>query len=76
MLEKRVNLLNEAGLQAEYLSAASLHSEEPALVIGKEGGAAFVPNDCQMDASRTVAFMEKVTCNYYPLVASLILYVL
>ncbi|CAL9763806.1 unnamed protein product [Musa acuminata subsp. burmannicoides] len=59
MLEERVKLLNQAGLQAEYLPASSLHLEEPALEIGKEGGAALVPDDCQLDASQTVAFIEE-----------------
>lgn len=60
MLKKRVKQLNESGLRAEYLSASSLQSKEPALEIGKEGGAAFVPDDCQLDASQTVAFIEEV----------------
>lgn len=59
MLKKRVKQLNESGLRAEYLSASSLQSKEPALEIGKEGGAAFVPDDCQLDASQTVAFIEE-----------------
>ncbi|XP_064969447.1 uncharacterized protein LOC103974044 isoform X2 [Musa acuminata AAA Group] len=59
MLEERVKLLNQAGLQAEYLPASSLHLEEPALEIGKEGGAALVPDDCQLDASQTVVFIEE-----------------
>ncbi|WOK96479.1 hypothetical protein Cni_G05186 [Canna indica] len=58
-LEERVRLLNQAGLRAEYLSASSLKLEEPALEIGKEGGAAFVPDDCQIDASQTVSFIEE-----------------
>ncbi|XP_042416755.1 glycine oxidase-like isoform X2 [Zingiber officinale] len=59
MLKKRVKQLNESGLRAEYLSTSSLQSKEPALEIGKEGGAAFVPDDCQLDASQTVAFIEE-----------------
>lgn len=71
MLEERVKLLNQAGLQAEYLPASSLHLEEPALEIGKEGGAALVPDDCQLDASQTVAFIEEVTFISYHLVMHL-----
>ncbi|XP_042412112.1 uncharacterized protein LOC122001440 isoform X2 [Zingiber officinale] len=59
MLKKRVKQLNESGLRAEYLSTSSLQLKEPALKIGKEGGAAFVPDDCQLDASQTVAFIEE-----------------
>ncbi|KAK9087917.1 hypothetical protein Syun_030311 [Stephania yunnanensis] len=59
MLEDRVELLSKAGLKAEYLSSHALLSKEPALEIGKEGGAAFIPDDCQIDASRAVAFIEK-----------------
>ncbi|XP_077227508.1 FAD-dependent oxidoreductase family protein isoform X2 [Tasmannia lanceolata] len=59
MLEERVKMLSDAGLRAEYLSATTLHLKEPALEVGKEGGAAFVPDDCQLDAHHTVAFLEK-----------------
>ncbi|MCL7045497.1 hypothetical protein MKW94_007787 [Papaver nudicaule] len=58
-LEERVKLLSEAGLRAEYLSSADLRLKEPSLEIEKEGGAAFLPDDCQLDARRTVAFLEK-----------------
>ena len=60
MLELRVNLFNRAGLRAEYLSSSSLHSKEPALEVGEESGAAFFPEDCQLDAFQAVAFIEKV----------------
>ncbi|XP_072966209.1 uncharacterized protein [Typha angustifolia] len=59
MLEERVKVLSQAGLRAEYLSATSLQSKEPALEVGKEGGAAYVPDDCQLDAFQTVSFIEK-----------------
>ncbi|XP_010907673.2 uncharacterized protein [Elaeis guineensis] len=59
MLELRVNLFNRAGLRAEYLSSSSLHSKEPALEVGEESGAAFFPEDCQLDAFQAVAFIEK-----------------
>ncbi|RWR80116.1 D-amino acid dehydrogenase-like protein [Cinnamomum micranthum f. kanehirae] len=59
MLENRVKLLSEAGLRAEYLSVTDLLSMEPALEGGNVGGAAFLPDDCQLDAHRTVEFIEK-----------------
>jgi len=33
-------------------------------MIGKEGGAAFLPDDCQIDAQRAVAFIEKVNRHF------------
>lgn len=59
-LKRRVKQLSEAGLRAEYLSSHDLHLEEPALEIGESGGAAFLPDDCQLDAHRAVAFIEKI----------------
>ncbi|KAK9146139.1 hypothetical protein Sjap_006042 [Stephania japonica] len=59
MLKDRVELLSKAGLRAEYLSSHDLLSKEPALEIGKEGGAAFIPDDCQISALWTVSFIEK-----------------
>ncbi|XP_059660018.1 uncharacterized protein LOC132306588 isoform X2 [Cornus florida] len=59
MLKRRVDRLSEAGLRAEFLGSCDLLLEEPALLVGKEGGAAFVPDDYQLDAKRTVAFIEK-----------------
>lgn len=59
-LKRRVKLLSEAGLRAEYLSASDLRLKEPSLEIEKEGGAAFLPDDCQVDARRIVSFVEKV----------------
>ena len=64
MLKKRVKQLSEAGLRVEYLSAYDLHLEEPALQVGEGGGAVFLPDDCQLDAHRTVAFIEKVSLCY------------
>ncbi|KAI3936028.1 hypothetical protein MKX01_021458 [Papaver californicum] len=58
-LRERVKLLSEAGLRAEYLSSEDLRFKEPSLEIEKEGGAAFLPDDCQLDARHTVAFLEK-----------------
>ena len=60
MLKKKVEQLSEAGLRAEFLSTSDLMVEEPALMVGKEGGAAFLPDDYQIDAKRTVAFILKV----------------
>lgn len=52
--------LSQEGLRAKFLSTNDLLSEEPVLVLEKEGGAAFFPDDYQLDAHRTVAFIEKV----------------
>ncbi|ONK72467.1 uncharacterized protein A4U43_C04F19740 [Asparagus officinalis] len=59
LLEERVKLLSKAGVRAEYLSSTSLLSKEPALEVRGKCGAAFFPDDCQLDALRTVAFIEK-----------------
>ncbi|XP_015579717.1 glycine oxidase isoform X2 [Ricinus communis] len=59
VLKKRVQQLSEAGLRVEYLSSHDLHLQEPAIQVGESGGAAFLPDDCQLDAHRTVAFIEK-----------------
>lgn len=59
--------LSEAGLRAEYMYSHDLLQEEPALTVGEDGGAAFLPDDSQLDAQRTVAFIEKVSyfvCNF------------
>lgn len=60
MLKKKVEQLSEAGLRAEFLSTSDLMVEEPALMVGKEGGVAFLPDDYQIDAKRTVSFIQKV----------------
>lgn len=65
MLKRRVDQLSEAGLRAEFLSHGDLLLKEPALMIGKEGGAAFLPDDCQIDAQRAVSFIEKVLRNTF-----------
>ena len=59
-LNKHVQQLTAAGLRAEYLSGDDLALLEPELGVGRESGAAFLPDDCQLDAHRTVAFIEKV----------------
>lgn len=60
MLRKKVEQLVDAGLGAKFLSCDELLEEEPSLKLGKEGGAAFMPDDCQLDARCAVAFIEKV----------------
>lgn len=63
MLRKKVEHLVDAGLGAKFLSSDELLEEEPSLKLGKEAGAAFMPDDCQLDARRAVEFIEKV-CSY------------
>ncbi|KAJ1375297.1 hypothetical protein SESBI_51168, partial [Sesbania bispinosa] len=60
MLKGRVKLLSEAGLKAEYLCSSDLLKQEPDLLVDKDSAAAFLPDDCQLDAHRTVAYIEKV----------------
>lgn len=60
VLRQRVDQLSEAGFKAEFLSSTDLLVQEPALAIDKEGGAAFLPDDYQLDARQTVAYIEKV----------------
>lgn len=64
MLKDRVRQLTEAGLRAEYLSSNELLSEEPAVFVGCDGGAAFAPDDCQLDAQRSVTYIEKVNRSF------------
>lgn len=59
-LKSRVQQLSAAGIRAEYLSDKDLSIREPELEINPHSGAAFLPNDCQLDAYRTMAFIEKV----------------
>lgn len=61
VLKERVKQLSEAGLRAEYLSSSDLLLEEPALLVSEDSGAAFLPDDCQLDAACTVAYIEKVS---------------
>ncbi|KAG9447092.1 hypothetical protein H6P81_013220 [Aristolochia fimbriata] len=58
-LEQRVKLLSGAGVRAEFLSSTDLHLKEPELEVSEESGAAFLLDDCQLDAHHTVAFIEK-----------------
>ncbi|XP_022727703.1 uncharacterized protein LOC111283423 isoform X3 [Durio zibethinus] len=64
VLRNRVRQLSEAGLRAEYLFSNELLSKEPAVFVGSDGGAAFAPDDCQLDAWRTVSYIEKVNRNF------------
>ncbi|XP_057964769.1 uncharacterized protein LOC131155565 isoform X2 [Malania oleifera] len=64
MLERRVKQLCEAGLRAEFLSSSDLLLKEPALKVGIASGAAFLPDDCQLDALRTVAFLEQANRHF------------
>ncbi|PQM33504.1 uncharacterized protein Pyn_05209 [Prunus yedoensis var. nudiflora] len=64
MLKGRVKLLCEAGLRAEYLSAIDLLVKEPELMVDKDTGAAFLPDDCQLNARRAVEFLEKGNRHY------------
>ncbi|XP_076950728.1 uncharacterized protein LOC143623766 isoform X2 [Bidens hawaiensis] len=63
-LKLKVEQLSKAGLKAELLSSKDLQEVEPALVIGEEGGAAFLPDDYQIDARRSVAYIEKENRKY------------
>jgi glycine/D-amino acid oxidase-like deaminating enzyme len=60
-LEERTKALSQAGIRAECLSAASLHALEPELYVGHDGGAMFLPEDCQIDAFQAVSLIEKVS---------------
>ncbi|KAL5057691.1 hypothetical protein RYX36_029295 [Vicia faba] len=64
MLKERVKLLSEAGLKAEYLSSRDLSKREPDLLVDKDTAAAFLPDDCQLDAHRAVAYLEKANRNF------------
>lgn len=59
-LKRRVEQLSAAGVRAEYLSNNDLEIREPELSNNQQTGAAFLPDDCQLDAHRTVAYIEKV----------------
>ncbi|RDY08872.1 dadA, partial [Mucuna pruriens] len=64
MLKGRVKQLCEAGLKAEYLCSSDLIKEEPNLLVDKDSAAAFLPDDCQLDAHRTVAYIEETNRNF------------
>lgn len=60
VLKRRVEQQCGAGIRAEYLSAGDLRVKEPELRVDKDTGAAFLPDDSQLDAHRAVEFLEKV----------------
>ncbi|PIN06232.1 hypothetical protein CDL12_21220 [Handroanthus impetiginosus] len=64
VLRTKVEQLVDAGLGAEFLSCDDLLAEEPALDLGEECGAAFMPDDSQMDARVAVAFIEKANRSF------------
>ncbi|XP_054783069.1 uncharacterized protein LOC129290346 [Prosopis cineraria] len=64
MLKRRVKQLTEAGLKAEYLCSSDLFNKEPALLVDEDSGAAFLPDDCQLDAQRTVTYIEKANRHF------------
>lgn len=76
VLRKKVEQFVDAGLGAEFLSSDDLLAREPALKLGEESGAAFMPDDCQLDARRTVAFIEKVPSNLYILLREVVYFYL
>lgn len=59
ILRKKVKQLTDAGTRAEFLTSSNLLTEEPALMLDKDGGAAYAPDDYQLDARSAVAFIEK-----------------
>lgn len=59
MLKGRVKQLSESGLKAEYLCSSDLSKREPDLLVDKDTAAAFLPDDCQLDAHCAVAYIEK-----------------
>lgn len=59
-LKQKVHELSEAGLRTEYLSSADLILKEPSVLVDDDSGAAFLPDDSQLDAHRAVAYIEKV----------------
>lgn len=60
ILRRKVEQLVDAGLGAKFLDSDELLMEEPALKLEGECGAAFMPDDSQLDARVAVAFLEKV----------------
>ena len=69
MLQERVKMFQKAGLTAEFLSSSALALMEPSLDVGPQTGAAFLPDDCQLDAMRAVSFIEQV--NLHPLAVNI-----
>ncbi|GAQ86958.1 hypothetical protein KFL_003230030 [Klebsormidium nitens] len=57
-LKTQVDLLQSAGLGAELWDAQRTRAVEPALLIEDDGGAAFLPDDAQLDAELAVAALR------------------
>ncbi|XP_027336105.1 uncharacterized protein LOC113850008 [Abrus precatorius] len=64
VLKGRVKQLSKAGLKAKYLCSSDLFKEEPDLLVDENTAAAILPDDCQLDAHCTVAYIEKVNRNF------------
>ncbi|KAF4383178.1 hypothetical protein F8388_009209 [Cannabis sativa] len=64
VLKKQVKSLQDAGVRSEFLSATDLLSKEPSLLIENDGGAAFLPGDCQLDAHRAVDLILKANRHF------------
>lgn len=64
ILWNRACQLSDAGVKVEFLSSEDLLLKEPALMLGNESGAAFLPDDYQLDARHAVEFIEKVNRNF------------
>ncbi|KAK1632300.1 hypothetical protein QYE76_006615 [Lolium multiflorum] len=65
-LVEKTKVLSQAGINAECLDATSLHALEPALSVGNDGGAMFLPDDRQIDAFQAVSLIEKTNSSYSP----------
>ncbi|KAM7264570.1 hypothetical protein ACFE04_002253 [Oxalis oulophora] len=59
ILKQRVKVLSEAGIAAEYLSSSDLLLEEPELKVDRDSAGAYILDDSQLDAHRTVAYIEE-----------------
>ncbi|KAL5719925.1 hypothetical protein ACHQM5_012649 [Ranunculus cassubicifolius] len=59
MLRERVEKYGNGGVRVEFLSRNELSAKEPLVDVGEEGSAAFLPDDCQIDAARAVEFIQK-----------------
>lgn len=62
-LQAHVEQLNAAGINAEYLTASALLKVEPSLAVDSDGGAAFVPEDSQIDAALAVGLFREVSAS-------------
>ncbi|KAL5719946.1 hypothetical protein ACHQM5_012665 [Ranunculus cassubicifolius] len=59
MLRERVEKYANGGVRVEFLSRNELSAKETLVDVGEEGSAAFLPDDCQIDAARAVEFIQK-----------------